>query len=208
MPMADPTRPRSPLAMVLLALIWEGPMHPYRMQQLIEQRGKNKVANVARRNSVYQTIESLRHSGLIAVRGTARDEGRPERTVYEITEEGDRTLRIWLSTMISTPAREFPDFPAALSTVALITPALFADLLEERVRHLTERLAELSDEAAAELPRLFLIEDEYRRVMTEAELGWIRGLIADLRAGRLTWDEEWILGVAAATGHVHGSGPE
>lgn len=206
MAMADPTRPRSPLAMVLLALIWEGPMHPYRMQQLIEQRGKDGVANVARRNSVYQTIESLHRSGLIAVRETTRDEGRPERTVYQITEEGDRTLRIWLSTMISTPAREFPDFPAALSTVALITPDLFAELLEERVHHLTQRLARLSD--AAEVPRLFVIEDEYRRVMTEAELGWVRGVIADLRSGSLAWDHEWIMGVAAAMGHVPGSGPE
>ncbi|HEX4211989.1 MAG TPA: PadR family transcriptional regulator [Candidatus Dormibacteraeota bacterium] len=205
--MADPARPRSPLAMVLLALVWEGPMHPYRMQQLIEQRGKDKIANVARRNSVYQTIESLRRSGLIAVRETARDEGRPERTVYAITEEGDRTLRLWLSTMISTPAREFPDFPAALSMVALFTPDLVGDLLEERVRHLTERLGELSD-PGIEMPRLFTIEDEYQRVMTEAELGWVRGVIADLRSGSLAWDPEWVLSVAEAMGHVTGSGPE
>jgi DNA-binding PadR family transcriptional regulator len=207
MAMADPARPRSPLALVLLALIWEGPMHPYRMQQLIEQRGKDRIANVARRNSVYQTIESLRHSGLIAVKETARDEGRPERTVYEITEEGDRTLRLWLSTMLSAPAREFPDFPAALSIVALLTPEVAADLLEQRARRLAERLAELSDEGGG-VPRLFVIEDEYQRVMTEAELGWVRGVIADLRSGRLAWDPEWILRVAEAMGHVPGSGPE
>jgi DNA-binding PadR family transcriptional regulator len=57
--MADRPRPRSPLAMVLLALLAEEPMHPYRMQQLIKGRGKDKIANVARPNSVYQTIDRL-----------------------------------------------------------------------------------------------------------------------------------------------------
>ena len=31
-------------------------MHPYRMQQLIKERGKDLVINVQRRASLYQTI--------------------------------------------------------------------------------------------------------------------------------------------------------
>ena len=48
--------------------------------------------------------------------------------------------------------------------------------------------------AAAETgpPRLFLIEDEYRKTMLEAEIAWVRGVIEDLREGRLTWSEEWL----------------
>ena len=37
---------RSPLALVVLALLYEAPMHPYRMQQLIKERGKDEVVNV------------------------------------------------------------------------------------------------------------------------------------------------------------------
>ena len=31
------------------------------------------------------------------------------------------------------------------------------------------------------LPRLFLLEEEYRRAVLQAELDWLRGVIADLR---------------------------
>src|SRR5215471_2430466 len=113
-PMADPALPRSPLWLIVLALACEEPMHPYRMQSLIKERGKDHVANVAQRNSVYQTIDALLRANLIAVRETARDENRPERTVYEATDDGRRALHAWLRTVLSTPAREFPDFPAAL----------------------------------------------------------------------------------------------
>src|SRR5258707_905967 len=112
--MAQPSRPRSPLSMVVLSLVCEEPMHPYRMQTLIKERGKDQIANVAQRNSVYQTIAALRRAGLLTIRETSREERRPERTVYEATKEGRRTLTSWMRTVLSTPARDFPDFPAAL----------------------------------------------------------------------------------------------
>src|SRR5436853_6766427 len=95
------SRPRSPLALVVLSCLFEAPMHPYLMQQRIKERGKDQVANVAQPNSVYQAIERLRRDGLIAVRETSREERRPERTVYEMTEEGKRTLYQWVRTMLS-----------------------------------------------------------------------------------------------------------
>src|SRR5262250_2976218 len=103
-----PTRPRSPLWMVVLSLVCEEPMHPYRMQALIKERGKHEIANVAQRNSVYQTIAALRRAGLIQIRETSREERRPERTVYEVTAEGRKAMQTWMRTVLSVPAREFP----------------------------------------------------------------------------------------------------
>ena len=162
-------------------------MHPYRMQQLIRERGKDRIANVAQPNSVYQTIDRLHRAGLVAARATARHERRPERTEYELTAAGRVALDTWLETVLSTPPREFPDFPAALSLLSLLEPADARALLEARAQHLTERLAELTVEIE-DLPRLFLIEDEYQRAVTEAELRWVRAIVDDLRNGRLTWD--------------------
>jgi hypothetical protein len=34
--------------------------------------------------------------------------------------------------------------------------------------------------------------------MLGTELGWVRGVIEDLRAGRLTWSEQWLREIAAA----------
>jgi len=185
---------------VVLSFLAEAPMHPYLMQQRIKERGKDQVANVAQPNSVYQVIERLRREGLITVRETSREERRPERTVYETTEVGRRTLDLWLRTMLSAPERDFPDFPAALSVMMLLGPDDVRHLLEARAEALARRLEDLDPAKYANIPRLFLVEDEYRRAVTQAELDWARSVIEDLRAGRLTWSEEWIRGVAEELG--------
>jgi DNA-binding PadR family transcriptional regulator len=177
---------QSPLGLVLLTLLAEAPMHPYRMQQLIKERGKERVANVAQRNSVYQTIERLQRAGLIRVRDTGRDERRPERTTYELTDAGAETVDRWLQTMLSTPAREFPEFPAALASMLILDAATVADRLEERASRLADELARTAAEVAA-LPRIFVLEDEYRIVVGRAEVDWLRSVVADLRSGTLGW---------------------
>ncbi|WP_046470079.1 PadR family transcriptional regulator [Allosalinactinospora lopnorensis] len=191
---------RSPLAVVLLVLLAEEPMHAYRMQRLIRERNKDQIVNIAQRNSVYQTLDRLLRAGMIEVRATTREENRPERTVYQITDEGRRTLRTWLRTMLSAPAREFPEFPVALASLPMLPPQEVAGLLEQRAAALEDSLAELDAgaETAARigLPRLFVVEDEYQRAITAAELRWVRSLLDDLREGRLDWDEEWLRGTA------------
>jgi DNA-binding PadR family transcriptional regulator len=196
-----PAEPRrSTLAMVLLALLMESPMHPYRMQQMIKERGQDQLVNVAQRNSVYQALDRLVRDGLARPGGTTRDPGRPERTVYEITDEGAATMRRWLTTMLPAPAREFPEFPAALAFLPILDPAEVRSLLERRVAALEEKLAGIVGQAPPGLPRLFLIEDEYRAAMLRAELDWLRALIADLTTGRLTWDEALIQSTLANFG--------
>jgi DNA-binding PadR family transcriptional regulator len=179
---------RSTLAVVLLALLKEAPMHPYRMQQVIKERGQDQLVNVAQRNSVYQALDRLVRDGLARAGGTTRDSGRPERTVYEITDEGSATLRRWVLAMLPTPAREFPEFPAALAFLAILDPDEVRPLLEQRVAALREKLTAVTAQAPPGLPRLFLIEDEYRAAMLRAEVQWLNTVIADLAEGRLTWD--------------------
>lgn len=200
--MARSTHQRSVLALVLLSLLAEAPAHPYRMHEMIKERGKDRVANVAARNSVYQTIGRLLRAELIAVRETTRDERRPERTVYQITDAGWVALRQWTADMLAEPAREFPEFPAALSTLMVLTPEVVTARLTERAADLREELAADAKAIAAvpALPRLFLLDDEYRGAIRLAELRWIEGVLAALRSGELAWSEEWIRAVAAKLG--------
>ena len=191
---------RSTLAMVLLALLTEAPMHPYRMQQMIKERGQDQLVNVAQRNSVYQALDRLVRDGLARPGGTAREAGRPERTVYEITEEGAATLRRWLTAMLPAPAREFPEFPVALAFLPILQPAEVRTLLERRTAALTEKLTLIEQQAPPGLPRLFLIEDEYRTAMLRAELNWLRALVDDLATGRFSWDESLIAETLAEFG--------
>src|SRR5881227_519498 len=91
----------SPLALTVLALLHYQPLHPYGIQRLIKQWGKDQVVNVGQRASLYRTIERLLAAELIAVRETGRDQQYPERTVYELTDAGRETMRVWLHEMLA-----------------------------------------------------------------------------------------------------------
>jgi DNA-binding PadR family transcriptional regulator len=189
----------SPLALVILALLDEDRMHPYRMQQLIRERGKDEVINVRHRASLYQTIARLQRDGLIEVHGTAQTGNRPERTLYQLTGTGRGTLHTWLREMLGTPAPEFPEFPAALSFIYLLEPAEARQTLARRINALDARrtrLTQVLEEHADLVPRLFLLEIEYTMKITEAELAWLRGIEADLESGRLTWSPDAIRSAA------------
>ncbi|WP_406293775.1 PadR family transcriptional regulator [Embleya sp. NBC_00888] len=185
---------RSPLALALLGLLYREPMHPYAIQQRIKQWGKDKVVNVGQRASLYKTINRLREAGLVTVRETERDQQYPERTVYEITAAGRAACHTWMAEMLETPRNEFPEFPAALSFLALLTPETTHALLARRRERLVADLAALEADAANTaglgLPRVVTLEDEYLRAVTSAELGWVEGVLDDLTEGRLSWDQE------------------
>ncbi|MGW7680147.1 PadR family transcriptional regulator [Kribbella sp. NPDC054772] len=183
---------RSPLALAILGLLENGPLHPYGIQRLIKQWGKDQVVNVGQRTSLYRMIVRLEEAGLIAVGATERDERYPERTVYHLTDEGRRTCREWLAEIITTPRNEFPEFPAALSFVMLVTPNVAGELLVQRRELLTKRIAELHLELRTQvdgepIPRFALLETEYQVAVAVAEAKWIDGVLHDLRSGRLTW---------------------
>src|ERR1700728_4576078 len=119
--MPPPPRP-SPAGLTVLCLLRAAPLHPYGMQRLIKTWGKDEVVNVGQRANLYKTIKRLHEAGLIAVRATERAQQYPERTVYELTEDGRRQAPVWLASMLVTVRNEFPQFPAALSFAMLLAP--------------------------------------------------------------------------------------
>jgi DNA-binding PadR family transcriptional regulator len=180
-------------------------MHPYRMQQLIKERGKDEVINVRQRASLYQTIDRLLRAKLIAIRETEREEKWPERTVYELTEAGRETLMVWMRELLSTPIREFPQFPVALAYLPLLTVEDARSQLEQRVKALVAELERIDAELLryeGKVPRLFLIEMEYLRTLLNTEVAWVRALVDDLDSGELTWSEEWMHAVALQFGYT------
>ncbi len=190
---APPLR-ASPLALTVLFMLAGGPIHPYEMQRRMKLWGKDLVVNVAQRATLYKTIDRLHQAGLIAVRQTERDQRFPERTVYELTQEGAQVARLWLTEMLSTPRNEFPRFPAALSFVFMLTPAEALAVLEQRAGILGDNLAGLLRSLSGEIqpmpPRVTLVETEYLHAMTLAELDWVNRIVEELRSGTLSWSEE------------------
>ncbi|GED89531.1 PadR family transcriptional regulator [Streptomyces sp. NPDC091412] len=193
----------SPLGLTVLSLLHMQPLHPYGIQRLIKQWGKDQVVNVSQRASLYRTIDRLLDAELIAVRETSRDQQYPERTVYEVTDAGRAATREWLREMLAAPRAEYPEFPAALSFTMMLLPQELQADLTTRAAQVRAQLTELDTAAEAArrmtLPRITMLEDEYRRAVLTAELDWLDTVTSDLRSGALTWDYETLAALARDT---------
>ena len=187
-------RPSNPLALAVLVLLYERPMHPYEMASTLRERAKHESIKL-NYGSLYTVVEALQRDGLIQAVETIRDGRRPERTVYDITEPGKVLLVDWLSDLIRIPTKEFTQFEAGLSLVGALPPDDVVRLLKARLVALevdirrSEGMRGLGEEM--QLPRLFWVEDEYRIVLRRAERDWVKSLVDDIESGRLDGLELW-----------------
>jgi DNA-binding PadR family transcriptional regulator len=175
--------------------LFEGPTHVYRMQKQFEATAKDRVVNIRSRASLYQTLERLERHGLVAVTDTVHVEGYPDRVMYAITDAGRQVAREWLREMLHTTDADYPEFLAALSIVFGLPPEEARAELALRAARLAAQVAEAQAALTSlpqELPRLFVLEEEYRVTVLSAEVTWLRGVIDDIESGRLTWSEEWL----------------
>ena len=159
----------NPLALAVLVCLYERPMHPYEVAQTLRQRAKQESVRL-NYGSLYAVVDVLEKKGFIKATGTVREGKRPERTVYEITDDGAREMDDWLTELIGVPAKEYPAFMAGLSFIPALDPDDALAALRSRRETLTVKLAGLRGamEAAhdAGLPRLFELETEYEEQQT------------------------------------------
>jgi DNA-binding PadR family transcriptional regulator len=188
------TNRRNPLALAVLVSLAERPMHPYEVGTVLRQRAKHESVKL-NYGSLYGVVDSLERRGLITPHETVREGRRPERTVYEITDAGRIEMTDWLTDLLTTPTKEYPQFEAALCFLPALAP-------DDAVAHLRMRAQALRVELAhaqatrelvekAKLPRIFWIEDEYRVGQREAELAYVERLADDIESGALDGVEFW-----------------
>jgi len=174
----------NPLALAVLAALRESPMHPYEMATTMRSQGKERSIKL-NFGSLYTVVDNLAKHGFIEAVEASREGRRPERTTYRLTDAGRAELEDWLAELIGTPVKEYPQFEAALSEMAVLPPERVLELLRQRAAALEQGIAEVRAEIAQFpwLPRLFLIETEYHLAMQDAELAWVRGVVAELGDG-------------------------
>jgi DNA-binding PadR family transcriptional regulator len=187
-------RRRNLLALAVLACLAERPMHPYEMATTMRTRGKHDSIKL-NYGSLYGVVDGLERDGLIERRQTVRDGRRPERTVYAITEAGRVELTDWESDLLGTPVKEYTRFEAGLSLLPSLAPEEALALLQQRSAQIEATLAAeravLAACAERGLPRLLVIELDYRVAMRQAELAWTQELVAELAAGTFEGSDWW-----------------
>jgi DNA-binding PadR family transcriptional regulator len=195
--MAKSSQLSNPLALAVLALLFERPMHPYEMAATLKERHKEESIKL-RYGSLYTVIDALLARGFIVAKEVSREGKRPERTVYALTGAGLDGLRDWMRDLLRHPSKEFTQFEAALSLMPVLPPDEAVTLLRGRALHLSGRvwqmegqlgelagqdLGTLTDQnlpaplARQKFPPLFVVESEFRLAMVKAELAFVTELV-------------------------------
>ena len=82
------------LALAVLTAVIERPMHPYEMASVLRARSKGDDMEI-KWGSLYTVVRNMTKHGLLEACETERQGGRPERTIYRITEPGRAELIHW-----------------------------------------------------------------------------------------------------------------
>lgn len=184
----------NPLALAVLALLWERPMHPYEMSMTLRERRKDESVRL-NFGSLYSVVDSLVKRGLIEAASTEREGNRPQRTIYRITDAGATEAVDWMSDLVRTPVKEFPQFEAALSFLPLLAPDDVARLLRLRAANLERDVTVLAttiDGARGQgLPDVFALEADYELAVLRAELAFVDRLATSITESTLGGVEMW-----------------
>jgi DNA-binding PadR family transcriptional regulator len=166
------------LALAVLGYLTQGPMHPYEIGTTLTRHGDDRSIRY-RHASLYMVVERLAAAGFVVPVETGRDGARPERTRYAVTDAGRAELRDWLTELLAEP----------------LAPEDVLSALERRAAALDDARADclrVVERAAADgVHPLFLVEEEYRLALLDAEsrfVGSLRARIGDPSSG---WAAAW-----------------
>src|SRR5215475_9890701 len=182
------------LALAVMSYLSQQPMHPYELGRTLSEHGDARSIKF-NHGSLYMVVGQLARAGYITELETSRAGQRPERTVYALTDAGRAEFGDWLAELVAEPQHEYPHFVAALSLIAALPPNEVVRLLRHRLDRLREARAEIrgliETTLAQGVPELFLIEEEYRLTLLDAESSFVERFIGQITDPEAGWGPLW-----------------
>ncbi|TCJ89464.1 PadR family transcriptional regulator [Nocardia alba] len=189
--MATKRKVNNLLALAVLSVIVQRPMHRYEIAATLRAHGKDRDMDI-KWGSLYTVVQNMAKAGFLEVVGSEREGARPERVIYRITDAGRAEMADWTRELLAAPEPEHHRFTAGLSILAVLPPDEVIVLLGTRIAALERTIETTRAELGAlTLPRLFLVESEFGLAMLEAEANWARALRDELAEGTFEGLELW-----------------
>jgi DNA-binding PadR family transcriptional regulator len=182
------------LALAVMSYLSQQPMHPYELGRTLREHGDARSIKF-NHGSLYMVVGQLAKAGYITELETSRAGQRPERTIYALTDTGRAEFRDWLAELVAEPQHEYPHFVAALSLIAALPPSEVVPLLHHRLDRLRQARAEIcgliDTTLAGGVPELFLVEEEYRLALLDAETSFVKQFIGKITDPHTGWGPAW-----------------
>ncbi|GAB2845084.1 hypothetical protein GCM10022221_50500 [Actinocorallia aurea] len=174
----------------MLSVLAEGDLHAGGIAARLRARGPEHAAAVTR-GGVQSAVRALLEEGWVEpVRAEVVRSGQVQ-TTFAITEAGRAHLVRRLDAEVRVPQREYSRLIGTLPCLSVLGARGTVEALAERaaqVRRLASAdRARLAAERAAGVPRLRLLEAEYRLRLAEAEAAWAEDLTDEILGGAVRW---------------------
>lgn len=180
----------SAVAVLVLGLLHEQPMHPYQLHQTLVERGDTRIVRV-NPGAVYHGVERLERDHLVEVVGTDRTGKRPERTTYRITDSGRAAFAERLTSLLGDEHPAYPLFTVGLAEATELPADVVVEQLVRRRDRKQAHLDRLEVSYGAirdlGLPRRYLLDVEHDVHALRAEIDWLDRTLTELRADALEW---------------------
>lgn len=122
--------------LILLGMVKEAPRSPYDLQKLLKERNITYWVKISR-TSIYKKIQVLEERGYLQSK-TERLSNMPEKTIYEITDEGLKYLYESMVEISNNELRFFIDYNAVLINLAGFDKAIQEQLLQNIRKNIHE----------------------------------------------------------------------
>jgi DNA-binding PadR family transcriptional regulator len=169
------------------------PVHGYDVRRELATWRAEEWANVAP-GSIYNALKTLARDGMIEIVGTDQVGGRPERTTYKLTSDGEKEFQVLLRRTLWNVEEPIDPLAPGLSFMWVVPRAEMIEILRHRVavvrgkvKGLEFAIEQLTDpyskDQVAEMLRL-------AAARAAAEIPWAEKLIARLERGEYTFADE------------------
>lgn len=171
---------------VLGALAKHGPNYGHQLRR-DARIDRTEMWSEVQPGSLYGALHRLAAEGLIEPLRTEQDGQLPARTVYAITAEGRRELRVLRAEALQEIRLQPDPVDLALAMSGELSEEALRGYFEDRIRALSAQASQLEHQRERAWPDQTVADDlvvEHARMRLRAELGWHQ-LVLD-RLGKLT----------------------
>jgi DNA-binding PadR family transcriptional regulator len=163
---------------LILSLLMEGPNHAYGIKKYVGRILGYSLNN----NLLYPALHRFEEMGAVR-REVQRQQGRPDRHVYQLTDLGIEVLQDMMREFPPEMASDENEFQVRVAFFGLVDPSTRLEILETRRAMLEKRLTHVGglvtgggrERIAAEFPYAMRLV-EFQERQTRNELDWIAAL--------------------------------
>jgi len=172
---------------LLLGIIAETPINPYEITKLMDYISVGNWLSLAP-SSIYATIKTLQDKAYITGKNV-KEGNMPEKTVYTITEAGQKQLDISIEGFLGNLEWDYAKFNIAAILICHIAKDRALAILNEKIKKLSDKADELQakqNELEATVPSTGLHAIKHMIYLTDADIRSSQELIGIIEA-----DSDW-----------------